>query len=217
MLVFLFSLLTQTGVHPSDTAAFVRDSVVVRELGFSLAVPGEWLSDSTMVARRMCDGFNRAPIAERILINDAARSRAQGKNGTWSNAESVVDSLLPRQNMVAELRSTLHESCLGPQLRIYVQSDTSGITQDELRTSASLIENRRISPVEITSIESAGWRVSRLSWIANGGDFLPSKVVEVWQKGASERTVIVVFIFSPMAEQWTSISRRVMEGVRLEE
>src|SRR5437868_1063765 len=117
----LAALIQTTAAAPPDTAAFVNDSIVIRSIGFSIAVPGGWIGHPEVGARQMCDAYDPGPVNERILVNEAARRRVKRDPWEWSTyAVAAIDTVLPKQWLVADFRATLGGSCLAPQIRVYV-------------------------------------------------------------------------------------------------
>jgi hypothetical protein len=197
MIEFLLVALSVQLVPVRDTAYLEGQRVVIQPIHLSFRVPPLWLGLPAQKGRDyLCANNPAGTVSERIVTERARFKSLQGPAGEWKTEFSaVIDSVLPFANLVAQLGGDpWNGNCGAMQMRVYAGENLSRLTADA--TPGLQAARRFFNPVTRTKSDSAGWRITRLSWEAWYYDYGGTAQVEFWSRPVNGRDVVFVFMFA---------------------
>ena len=210
------ALLQISAAVPEDSAIVVHDSVVVMPVGFSIALPPEWIGRAGPPGRRMCDEIDRGWVGSPkwLVTGDSLEAMHKSRAGWTRVMREATDSVIPLDALTIHLGSThWSSSCQGPQIRIYVEDANSPSAVSKLQEAVHVIESK-YRPVTRMTADSAEWNLVRLSWIAESWDYSPPHALEFWSRTVRNRRVTLVLMYAPVSEGWSTLPQRVVASAK---
>jgi hypothetical protein len=204
-----------------DSARISGDRLIVEPLGFSIEIPALWLRKPTPPELRYCDTNPARAVSERFLTDRAALERLRLPHVHWREAyAAVVDSTMRFAALKAHLGSVPWDgNCSHLQVRVYVE-DTGAATVAS-RAERGVESAQRVFPAERGfrpakrfTADSAGWQITRITWVALYGDNGGTEQAEFWTRRVRDRLVTLVFMYAPYRDDERAVLASILKSAR---
>lgn len=192
-------LLLQRPVSNTDSASIVGHRLLVEPLGISLEIPADWLPNAS-AQRRPAHSCVDGPDVRPMVVTARAERAALERPAAGYDVEyaQVVDTLVSFDRMVAHLGADQwgRGHCWnGLSARVYVlPAPDPAIPERAAHVLVRTASGGTAQPAAAT-IDSAGWRLTRLEWTSPHGDFIGAPRVELLTRELAGRTLVVAFMY----------------------
>lgn len=202
---FAVALAWQFTIAPTavDSARVESGRLVVEPVGVSFTIPPSWLVGNTPLGGEGCDP--QSPRARRVITHPADLRRLSGPPDNYADDvySALADAAFPVEAMVAHLGARGWRECDNTvsdlQMRVYVTTSPIHAISEHLRQIRITPKFRGYTvPVLAKTRQWAGWQVETFDWQYNCGDCLEFERFEVYSKRFEDRTVSLVFMYSPL-------------------
>lgn len=200
MIVGILLAVRTLATAPGDSAYLSGDTLRVEPVGLRLTVPSFWMGRVPTGATSLVPGAGRlgCQLSERSTVEERIVTRREQlvahdgyPHGTKMAPELALDAVVPVEALVAHVGAVPFASnCIAPHVRIYVV-EKAAREPVAISLVAPRAIDRHYSDVGSISVDSAGWKILRLSWTDSKTDFVHPGTLEIWYRQFGSRAVIL--------------------------
>jgi hypothetical protein len=212
---FLAVTLQLAAIATGDTARISGDRLIVEPLGFSIQIPALWLGKPAPPNLLFCDAHPAGTVSDRILTDRTRLEQLRNPMGEWKREyAAVIDSMIPFAALTAHLGGDpWNGSCGAPQMRVYVQDSAAPAPRVLAQRGVESAE-RFFRPVQKVQADSAGWELTRIFWEGFYYDYGGTAQVEFWSRRIRNRSVTLVFMYTPYVKHHRTMLTSILQSVR---